>query len=365
MASFLLKATLATALSASHVLASCSYGTFLQPRAEEGGAVPVNTFGYTGAQGPLNWVALDPAANAACATGTNQSPIDMVDGVFQMVEASDLTLSIPDIEETEFENLGTTVEVIGKGGSLVISNITYEFKQTHWHLPSEHLDNGTSIAMEQHMVFQSADNQIAVIGIFVDLDNGGVAAAPPAAAPAPEAPAATETSSAAAEAPAATETTATAPAAERLRFRKRGGHARRQEPVAAPGSFGGVQGFITTPMAAAPGVASNVLETVFAKVGEIATPGTSVKTGPLAMTEIVNTVLTGSFQSYAGSLTTPPCSEGVRWLVATQKLQIQTSTFEQVRSVIGFNSRFPQNKPGEPNVIQLAMGSAAQIPAAA
>ncbi len=124
------------------------------------------------------------------------------------------------------------------------------------------------------MVFQTANQEIAVIGVFVDLYNGGAA---PAAAPAAETPA--------------------APAAEKLRFRMRG--AKRQEPTAAPpaeGAFGGQQGFLTIPMVTAPGVSSNVLETVFSKVGEIATPGTSAKTPPLAMTEIVTTLLTGSFQ---------------------------------------------------------------------
>ncbi|OIW25379.1 carbonic anhydrase [Coniochaeta ligniaria NRRL 30616] len=303
MASFLLKASLIVA-SAKHVLGSCSYGTFLHPRAEEGAPVPISKFGYAGAEGPLNWVALNPEANQACATGTKQSPIDMVDGVFQMVSATDLKLEIPDFADgTEFENLGTTVEIIAQGGSLLIANMTYEFKQAHFHLPSEHLDNGTSIAMEMHMVFQTAAQEIAVIGVFVDLDNGGAAPAP--------------------------------------------------------------QGFLTTPMVTAPGVSSNVLETVFSKVGEIAAPGTSTKTAPLAMTEIVATLLTGSFQSYSGSLTTPPCSEGVRWLVATQKLQIQTATFEQVRDVIGFNARYPQNKPGQPNVLQLAAAAGAQAPIAA
>jgi hypothetical protein len=125
-----------------------------------------------------------------------------------------------------------------------------------------------------HMVFQTTNQEIAVIGVFVDLGNGGAAAV---AAPVAETPA--------------------APVTEKLRFRTRG--AKRQESRAASsaeGAFGGQQGFLTTPMATAPGVSSNVLETVFSKVGEIATPGTSTKTAPLAMTEIVTALLTGSFQ---------------------------------------------------------------------
>lgn len=324
-------AVLFIAAFARQALGTCSYGTFLHPRAEEGGQVPISTFGYVGEKGPLNWVALNPETNQVCATGKRQSPIDMVDGTFQMVSASDIQLTIPDMTEgTDFENLGTTVEVIAKGGQLVVANMTYSLKQFHFHLPSEHLDNGTSIAMEMHMVWQTTNREIAVIGVFVDLDNGGAAATVPGAAPA-----------------------TTAAPARKLRPR---GLLRRESTSTAPpveGSFGGQQAFLTTPMLRAAGVSSTLLETVFANAGQIATPGTAVKTAPLIMSELVNTLLAGSFKCYSGSLTTPPCSEGVRWLVATQKLQIQTATFERVRSVIGFNSRFPQNTPGQPNVLQL------------
>lgn len=82
-----------------------------------------------------------------CATGTNQSPIDMVDGVFSLLQGSDVQLTINDMPDgAEFENLGTTVEVITQGGSLAVADKTFELQQFHFHLPSEHLDNGTSQA---------------------------------------------------------------------------------------------------------------------------------------------------------------------------------------------------------------------------
>ena len=128
------------------VVASCAHGTSLFPRAE-GEAVPIGKFGYTGLQSPINWLSLDPVANVLCATGTRQSPIDMTNGQFTLIPGSSVQLNIPDIAETEFENLGTTVEVIVPPGATMISNgVEFSLKQFHFHLPSEHLDEGQSVA---------------------------------------------------------------------------------------------------------------------------------------------------------------------------------------------------------------------------
>lgn len=197
------------------------------------------------------------------------------------------------------------------------------------------------IEVEMHMVWESAAQEIAVIGVFVDLDNGAAVAAAAGAA--------------------------VQAAPEKKRRDVFHPHARRQEEAApaesVPGSFGGVAGMLTIPSVEAVGVSSSLLETVFTQVEEIATPGTAVKTAPLVMSELVSTLAQGSFQAYSGSLTTPPCSENVMWMVATQKLQIQTATFERVRNVIGFNARFPQNTPGEPNLLQVGAAAAAAVQA--
>ncbi|KAK4107897.1 carbonic anhydrase [Canariomyces notabilis] len=319
----LLQSLLITA-TATRVFASCAYGTFLQPRATEGEEVPVSNFGYIGniadtdSQGPLNWAALESPANSACATGTRQSPIDMTEGVFQLVEGSDIQVQVNDMPEgAEFENLGTTVEVITQGGTLVSGGKQFELQQFHFHLPSEHLDNGTSQAMEMHMVWQSAEQEIAVIGMYINVADGGAVA------------------------------NGTAPAAKRdLNHNSR--FFRRQ--AAAP------------PAATAP---TNVLETIFSVVDQISTPGTKVKTPPLVMSEVVDVIKANALQTYSGSLTTPPCSEGVAWHVSTAKLSVSPATFVRAANVIGFNSRFPQNTPGQPNILMIsALGSAAAAVAA-
>ncbi|KAL2161867.1 hypothetical protein VTH06DRAFT_7651 [Thermothelomyces fergusii] len=310
----LVPGVLLLALWAVGAYASCAHGTFLSPRAEDG-TVEVGKFGYIGTIGPLNWAALDPA-NGACATGTRQSPIDMVDGVFELVQGSDVELTVNDMPEgAEFENLGTTVEVITQGGSLKVGDKQFELQQFHFHLPSEHLDNGTSQAMEMHMVFQSEAQEIAVIGTYINIADADATAA--AAGPA-------------------------------RRSRILG---RRQE--AAPPANG------------AASTATAVLETIFSVVDKIAVPGTKTTTPGLAMSEIVDVLRAGAFQTYSGSLTTPPCSEGVSWHVATARLAVSPATFLKARDVIGFNARFPQNTPGEPNILMLSAISSAAAAVAA
>jgi hypothetical protein len=99
---------------------------------------------------------------------------------------------------------------------------------------------------------------------------------------------------------------------------------------------------------------SIMLETIFASVDAIAKAGTETTTAPLYMTELSGLLASASFQRYAGSLTTPPCSEGVSWLVSTKKLMLSRQTFLKARDLLGLNSRFTQNPPGMPNLLEMA-----------
>ncbi|RYP40592.1 hypothetical protein DL767_001592 [Monosporascus sp. MG133] len=287
------------AASAAPALGFCGAHTHLDRRQE--GGVEVNDFGYTGTIGPLLWTSLDPEFNSACSTGMRQSPIDMVPEHFNMMPGNSIGLTIPDVPEgAEFENLGTTVEVVmeGLGGQLTMSDGTaYNLSQFHFHHPSEHMDNGVSMPMEMHMVFQSEANEVAVIGMYIDIEDCG---------------------------------------------------------AGGPGSVNAKKAECKQLSRRAP---SSLLETVFASVEEIAEPGSHTTTGPLVMSEVVDALTAGNFQAYSGSLTTPPCTEDVSWFVSTQQLVLSASTFINARSVLGFNSRYPQNTPGEPNLLQLAAQS--------
>lgn len=60
---------------------------------------------------------------------------------------------------------------------------------------------------------------------------------------------------------------------------------------------------------------------------------------------------------YTGSLTTPPCAEGLTFLITQQPLPLNVVTFNSLKSVIKFNSRVTQNILGEANLLEVGAGS--------
>ncbi len=52
------------------------------------------------------------------------------------------------------------------------------------------------------------------------------------------------------------------------------------------------------------------------------------------------------YYSYSGSLTTPPCTEGVNWMVLEDSVSISQAQLDQFHSVIEFNSRPEQSLNG-------------------
>ncbi|SEM85886.1 carbonic anhydrase [Nitrosomonas marina] len=52
------------------------------------------------------------------------------------------------------------------------------------------------------------------------------------------------------------------------------------------------------------------------------------------------------FYTFAGSLTTPPCSEGVQWYLLARAITISAAQLEQLRGFYTNNARFPQDLNG-------------------
>ena len=82
------------------------------------------------------------------------------------------------------------------------------------------------------------------------------------------------------------------------------------------------------------GAGNSVIKTIFSHLpqtseGEVTTAATINPAGLLPKTR--------SYYTFAGSLTTPPCSEGVTWLVLKQPVTVSPSELEQ------FARRYPHN----------------------
>ncbi|KAM0334307.1 hypothetical protein ACHAQA_001330 [Verticillium albo-atrum] len=93
---------------------------------------------------------------------------------------------------------------------------------------------------------------------------------------------------------------------------------------------------------------------VFKNLNDIRTPGTLSETGPLSFTELEKHLAKSTVFQYSGSLTTPPCTQGIAWNVVKQPVYIDLANYIKAKSVMKFNSRITQNQPGEINLIENA-----------
>lgn len=89
-------------------------------------------------------------------------------------------------------------------------------------------------------------------------------------------------------------------------------------------------------------------------IGRIREPGTVTTTGPLIFNQVVNHLRTTPLFQYTGSLTTPPCAEGLEFLVTAVPMPINVQTFRALKSVVKFNSRYTQNTLGQQNLLLVA-----------
>ncbi len=118
---------------------------------------------YQGDNGPEHWANLSPCF-AACGD-TSQSPIDLTGA-----EASTLEPLEPGYHTAPgiAENTGHHIKVTIAGGSLTIGKHQYDLREFHFHTPAEHVIGETTWDAEIHLVHKDADENIAVLGLFVE-----------------------------------------------------------------------------------------------------------------------------------------------------------------------------------------------------
>lgn len=133
-------------------LGSCAHGTHLHRREEHLSKVEIPNFSYSKTRGPTNWHGIMPE-NEKCATGKTQSPI-ILDSSIAIEGPGFVKMEIETKKEIEFENLGTTVEVV-VAGKTKVGNDTFALKQFHFHTPSEHRINDEYFPIEIHFVHEA------------------------------------------------------------------------------------------------------------------------------------------------------------------------------------------------------------------
>ena len=130
--------------------------------------------------GPAKWGTLP--GNAACATGKQQTPINLVAGVAKPQDLPNLIFGYKPSSLSMINN-GHTVQMtyaagstLGRTGSTDSSTLA----QFHFHAPSEHTLDGASFPMEAHLVHVDAGGKpVAVVGVFIKAgsENAGLAKA--------------------------------------------------------------------------------------------------------------------------------------------------------------------------------------------
>ncbi|MDR3301899.1 MAG: carbonic anhydrase family protein [Spirochaetaceae bacterium] len=216
---------------------------------------------YTGNEGPQYWGDMSPAYVLA-KEGKAQSPINIDTNALAQSGTVKKPLFKLVSEKFELENNGHTIELIPvqKLSAVILDDAQYTVQQFHFHLPAEHTVAGKSFAMELHIVCKDAQENIAVIAVFI-----------------------------------------------------------------------------------IPGNENKALNEVFAHAPSRQSEKIELKTA-LDMNEFISAATL--FYRYDGSLTTPPCTEGVKWCIADKPIQASQAQIDSFTKIYSGNNRPVQNLNG-------------------
>ncbi|ORY71460.1 carbonic anhydrase [Pseudomassariella vexata] len=98
-----------------------------------------------------------------------------------------------------------------------------------------------------------------------------------------------------------------------------------------------------------------LLTSIFANVADITGAGDITHTESLNFTALATHLSKSTVFQYSGSLTTPPCTEGISWNIVSEPISIDVATYVKVKGIMKFNSRYIQDINGEKNLLQSAM----------
>jgi carbonic anhydrase len=99
------------------------------------------------------------------------------------------------------------------------------------------------------------------------------------------------------------------------------------------------------------------MDAILAGLPRIQKSGTNTTIGAIDISPVTDVIASCQNYAYVGSLTQPPCTEGVAWVVAVQTFPITVRQYNGLTKVLGFNGRYTQNKLGDGNLLQIAKGN--------
>ena len=97
------------------------------------------------------------------------------------------------------------------------------------------------------------------------------------------------------------------------------------------------------------------MDTIIVGLPRIQQSGTNTTVGEIDISAVTDVL--ASCDAYVGSLTRPPCTEGVAWVVSVQTFPITVTQVNALTKVLGFNSRYTQKKLGDGNLLQIGKGN--------
>jgi len=125
-------------------------------------------WGYTGKAAPEHWGSLDPAY-ALCASGDNQSPIDLTN--FTEAKLEPIRFNYTGLV-TEVAHTGHAIQANYTAGSTIkVNGNIFTLKQINFHAPSEHLVNGGQVPVEAHFIHTDNKGSFAIIAVLYTLGN--------------------------------------------------------------------------------------------------------------------------------------------------------------------------------------------------
>jgi carbonic anhydrase len=98
------------------------------------------------------------------------------------------------------------------------------------------------------------------------------------------------------------------------------------------------------------------MDEIVAALPEVIEPDSStIIKGSINLAPVIEVIQLNSTHNYvySGSLTTPPCDEGVIFIIPNKTFPLSIEQFIWMKKVIKFNSRYTQNAPGKENLLLL------------